>query len=90
MRSFRKGILVAAAAPGLGLLLLSNLPALGQTVTAFEGARLIDGRGGAPVENQGELALLYLLIWAFMAANGPGGFSLDGLIAARRRARAAG
>ena len=43
-------------------------------------------RGGAPVENQGELALLYLLIWAFVAANGPGGFSLDGLIAARRRA----
>ena len=46
-------------------------------------------RGGAPVENQGELALLYLLIWTFMAVNGPGGFSLDGLLAARRRARTA-
>jgi putative oxidoreductase len=46
-------------------------------------------RGGAPVENQGELALLYMLIWAFLAANGPGGLSLDGLIAARRRGSAA-
>ena len=45
-------------------------------------------RGGAPVENQGELALLYMLIWAFVAANGPGAFSLDGLIASRRRASA--
>jgi putative oxidoreductase len=47
-------------------------------------------RGGAPVENQGELALLYMLIWLFVAVNGPGGFSFDGLIAARRRSRAAG
>ena len=47
-------------------------------------------RGGAPVENQGELALLYMLIWMFVAVNGPGGFSLDGLIAARRRRSAAG
>jgi putative oxidoreductase len=47
-------------------------------------------RGAAPIVNQGELALLYLLIWMFVAVNGPGSFSLDGLIAARRRARAAG
>lgn len=47
-------------------------------------------RGGAPVENGGELALLFLIIWLFVASNGPGGFSLDGLIAARRRERAAG
>ena len=46
-------------------------------------------RGLAPVVNGGELALLYMLIWSFIAANGPGGFSLDGLIAARRRASAA-
>ena len=46
-------------------------------------------RGLAPVVNGGELALLYMLTWAFVAANGPGGFSLDGLIAARRRASAA-
>jgi len=46
-------------------------------------------RGPWPIQNQGELALLYLSIWLFLAANGPGGFSLDGLIAARRRARTA-
>ena len=46
-------------------------------------------RGLWPIENGGELALLYLTIWAFLAANGPGAFSLDGLLAARRRASAA-
>ena len=46
-------------------------------------------RGGAPIENGGELALLFLIIWLFVASNGPGGFSLDGLIAARRQEHAA-
>jgi putative oxidoreductase len=46
-------------------------------------------QGPAPILNQGELALLYLLIWMFLAVNGPGAFSLDGLIAARRRSSAA-
>ena len=46
-------------------------------------------RGGTPVQNGGELSLLFLLIWSFLVANGPGAFSLDGLIDARRRSRGA-
>jgi len=34
-------------------------------------------RGGAPIQNGGELALLYGLIFAFLAANGAGPASLD-------------
>lgn len=36
-----------------------------------------------PVQNGGELALLYALVFAFLAAAGPGAWSLDG----RRRTR---
>jgi putative oxidoreductase len=39
-------------------------------------------RGGWPIENGGELALLFALIFAFFAANGAGPWSLD-----ERRAR---
>lgn len=35
------------------------------------------GRGGFPIENGGELALLYAAVFAFLATNGPGAFSLD-------------
>ena len=38
-------------------------------------------RGGMPIENGGELALLFMLVWLFFAGNGAGPFSLD----ARRR-----
>ena len=38
-------------------------------------------QGGSPIQNKGELPLLYMLTWLFLAANGPGPFSLD----ARRR-----
>jgi putative oxidoreductase len=34
-------------------------------------------KGGAPLENGGELALLYLLVFLFFAANGAGPASLD-------------
>lgn len=34
-------------------------------------------QGGAPIENGGELALLYALIFAFFAAHGPGPASVD-------------
>lgn len=43
-----------------------------------------------PWENNGELALLYMVIFAFLAANGGGAFSLDGLIGAQRRGSTAG
>ena len=35
-------------------------------------------QGLYPIVNRGELAQLYLLIYAFLAANGGGAFSLDG------------
>ncbi len=40
--------------------------------------------GWAPVMNGGELAVLYCFAFAYLAANGGGGFSVDGMIARRR------
>ena len=34
-------------------------------------------RGGFPIENQGEVPLLYMLVWIFFAGNGAGPASLD-------------
>lgn len=42
-------------------------------------------RGFWPIQNQGEAAALYSLIFLFFAGNGDGGFSLDSLIRNRRR-----
>lgn len=33
--------------------------------------------GGAPIQNQGELAVLYAFVFLFFSANGPGPFSID-------------
>lgn len=41
-----------------------------------------------PLVNRGEPAFLFGLIFLFLAANGGGAFSLDGLIGSRRRSRA--
>ncbi|HKT61857.1 MAG TPA: DoxX family protein [Gemmatimonadales bacterium] len=38
-------------------------------------------RGGMPIENKGEVPLLYMLVWLYFAGNGAGPLSLD----ARRR-----
>jgi putative oxidoreductase len=38
-------------------------------------------RGGMPIQNRGEVPLLFMLVWLFFAGNGPGPLSLD----ARRR-----
>lgn len=46
-------------------------------------------RGMVPIMNGGELAVLYCWIFLFIAANGGGAFSLDGWLAARRKARTA-
>jgi putative oxidoreductase len=35
-------------------------------------------QGGLPVQNGGELALLYVLTFAYLAAHGAGRWSLDG------------
>jgi putative oxidoreductase len=53
-----------------------------EMIVAFVQAHL--PRGGAPVQNGGELALLYALIFAALASLGPSPFSLDGARLARR------
>ena len=40
-------------------------------------------RGGAPIENGGELPLLFALVFAFFATNGPGPYSVDQRAAGR-------
>lgn len=47
-------------------------------------------RGFWPILTGGELPALFCFIYLFLAANGGGRFSVDGLLAARKRARAAG
>ena len=41
-------------------------------------------QGGLPVQNGGELALLYALTWAYFAGNGAGPASVDAALARRR------
>lgn len=43
-------------------------------------------RGFMPIVNRGELPVLFCWAFLFFAANGGGSFSLDGLIAGRKRA----
>lgn len=45
-------------------------------------------RGFFPIQNSGELAVLFCFFFLFLAANGGGAFSLDGLFEARRRGKA--
>lgn len=40
-------------------------------------------QGGLPIQNGGELALIYALIFALLSSAGAGGWSLDGLIRSR-------
>ena len=47
-------------------------------------------RGWIPYMNGGERAVLFCWIFLFFAANGGGSFSLDGLLAARKRTKAEG
>ena len=42
-------------------------------------------QGGFPVQNGGEAALLFALVFAFLAANGPGRWSLDARLMPRLR-----
>jgi putative oxidoreductase len=41
-------------------------------------------RGPIPYANGGELALLYMGVWIFLAGNGPGPVSLDRIVRGRR------
>lgn len=54
----------------------------GQMIVAYFIAHL--PQGGWPIQNGGELALLYALIFAFLAWNGSGALSADRVIAGRR------
>ena len=51
---------------------------LGEMLSAFVLAHL--PRGGWPIENGGELALLYAVVFAFLAATGAGPVSLDSVV----------
>lgn len=42
-------------------------------------------RGGWPVQNQGELALLYALVFLLLGTHGAGAYSLDGILSRRAR-----
>ena len=55
---------------------------IGEMLYAF--ATVHAPQGGAPVQNGGELPLLYAVIFIFLAARGAGPFSLDRAIARRR------
>ncbi|HET9332504.1 MAG TPA: DoxX family protein [Gemmatimonadota bacterium] len=45
-------------------------------------------QGPVPYANGGELALLYLVVWTFLAGNGAGPWSVDGALRGRGRATA--
>ncbi len=57
---------------------------IGEMLYAF--ATVHAPQGGAPVQNGGELALLYAFIFAFLAVAGAGRVSLDRVISERRAA----
>ena len=54
-----------------------------QMVAAYFMAHL--PQGPVPIENQGELALLYALIWSFFGVAGGGAASLDRVFGGRRQ-----
>jgi len=56
---------------------------LGEMIAAYAIGHL--PRGGWPVQNQGELALLYALIFGFFVGNGAGPVSVDELLTTRTR-----
>ena len=47
----------------------------GEMLVAFFQVHL--PQGGWPIQNKGELPLLFMLVWLFLAANGAGPASLD-------------
>jgi putative oxidoreductase len=55
---------------------------LGEMMVAFLTVHL--PQGGSPLQNGGELALLYAVVFAFLAANGAGPVSVDAALASRR------
>ncbi len=75
--------LVGGALIVLGLLTRPvALVLLGEMVFAYFKAHM--PQGGFPIQNGGELALLYALIWLFLVGNGAGPWSVDAALAGRR------
>lgn len=73
-----------------GLLLLLGLftrpvAALGATMMLVAYLQVHLPRGMVPIENAGEMALLYMLAWAFIATHGPGHMSMDHVLAQKKR-----
>jgi putative oxidoreductase len=56
----------------------AGLIASGEMVVAYFIAHA--PQGGTPIENGGELALLYAVVFLFVAARGSGAYSLDALM----------
>ena len=82
------GILEFAGGALLVLGLLTRpaaLVLLGEMLYAF--ITVHAPQGVAPVQNGGELALLYAVVFAFFAVNGGGAASLDAAASGRRAAR---
>jgi putative oxidoreductase len=74
---------------GGGLLILAGLLTrpvafvlIGQMIIAYLIAHA--PQGGYPIQNQGELALLYALVFTFLVGNGAGRLSIDHWLASRR------
>jgi putative oxidoreductase len=65
--------------PGVALVLFLEM------IAAYVIAHL--PRGGWPIENNGELALLYALVFLYLAAAGAGRASLDARFGAPRQPR---
>jgi putative oxidoreductase len=63
------------------------LIASGEMVVAYFMAHA--PKGGSPIENGGELALLYAVVFLFVAAHGAGAYSLDALMHRPRLRQAA-
>lgn len=75
---------------GGGLLILAGLLTrpvalllTGQMIIAYIIAHM--PQGGYPIENQGELALLYALVFTFLVGNGAGRLSIDYWLASRHK-----
>jgi putative oxidoreductase len=55
---------------------------VGEMISAYFIAHV--SQGGWPIQNQGELALLYASVFTFLAGNGAGPLSVDEALATQR------
>lgn len=67
----------------IALGLLTTPVAIILTLEMLAAYFMAHGPGGFPIQNGGELALLYALVFAFFAAHGPGRWSVDAQLGSR-------